>query len=68
MMWWQIIHSVRRVKNEHDIQSMAKNYSKYVTNVSSNSNSALSMKFDADGVSHMKKGPNSAPPGSTSGF
>ena len=61
-------NSVRSVKNEHDIQSMEKNYSKYVTNVSSNSNSALSMKCDADGISHMKKGPNSAPPGATSGF
>ena len=46
---------------------MEKNYSKCVTNVSSNSNSALSMKCDADGISHMKKGPNSAPPGSTQG-
>ena len=60
-------NSVRSVKNEHDIQSMEKNYSKHVTNVSSNSNSALSMKCDADGISHMKKGPNSAPPGSTQG-
>ena len=60
-------NSVRSVKNEHDIQSMENNYSKYVTNVSSNSNSALSMKCDPDGISHMKKGPNSAPPGSTQG-
>ena len=60
-------NSVRSVKNEHDIQSMEKNYSKHVTNVSSNSNSALSMKCDADGLSHMKKGLNSAPPGSTQG-
>ena len=60
-------NSVRSVKNEHDIQSMEKNYSKHVTNVSSNSNSALSMKCDADGLSYMKKGPNSAPPGSTQG-